>query len=300
MPNLCTKCGAPVVGTFCMKCGQQVQAPNAPSPVQSQPAPVQSQPAPPAPVQSPPAAQTPPAKPKGSGCGKFLLIAGCILLLLVVLAVAGIFYGVHWAKNKITAVTGGMTGNSQSQVKVEQGTSCTLLSREELQQVLGVTIEKSSEIMEGSDPGCAYYTNPEAFAQLQKMAVEQARKQSEEASKHPAPKTDNPLELLKDPNQMEGMVKSLGLTQPDKDGKVFSFTVQRNAGSSDWSATRAATSAIPGFEDVPDVGDHAMMGSFGHTFYVLKGDSMIQMNTTYVPDARTRGADIGRKIVSHL
>jgi len=302
MPDQCTRCGAPVVGAFCMKCGQQVQAPNAPTPVQSQPAPVQSQPAPPAPVQSPPSAQTPPTptKPKASGCGKFLLIAGCILLLFAALAIAGIFYGVHWAKNKITAVTGGMTGNSQSQVKVEQGTSCTLLSREELQQVLGVTIEKSSEIMEGSDPGCAYYTNPEAFAQLQKMAVEQARKQSEEAAKHPAPKTDNPLELLKDPNQMEGTVKSLGLTEPDKEGKVFSFTVQRNFGSSNWSAIRATMSVIPGFEDVPDVGDHAMMGSFGHAFYVLKGDNMIHLDTTYVPDARTRGADIGRKIVSHF
>ena len=44
-----------------------------------------------------------------------------------------------------------------------------------------------------------------------------------------------------------------------------------------------------------------MMGSsFGHAIYVLKGDSVIHLELTYVPDARTRGGEIGRKIVSHL
>ncbi len=292
MADQCASCGAPVVGAFCMKCGQRVQTPNAPA--QSPPTPVQSQSA----AQAPSAAK--PAKPKSSGWGKFLLITFCILLLLAGLAIAGVLYGVHWAKNKITAYTGSITGSSPAQVKVEQGNSCALLSREELQQVLGVAIEKNAEIMEGSEPGCAYYTNPEAFTQLQKMAIEQTRKQSEEASKHPAPKTDNPLELLKDPNQLEGVVKTFGLSQPDKDGRVFSFTVQRDFGSGNWSATRATMTTIPGFEDVPDVGDHAMIGSFGHTFFVLKGDSLIHLETTYVPDARTRGADLGRKIISHL
>ena len=43
-----------------------------------------------------------------------------------------------------------------------------------------------------------------------------------------------------------------------------------------------------------------MMGSFGHAFYVLKGDSMVHLELTYVPDARMRGAEIGKKIVSKL
>jgi len=235
-----------------------------------------------------------------SGCFKALVITGCILLVLFAMAAAGIFYGVHWAKNKITGYTGAITGSSPAQVKIDQGNSCALLSREDLQEVLGVTIQKSAEIMEGSEPGCAYYTTPEAFAQLQKMAIEQTRKQSEEASKRPQQKIDNPLQLLKDPNQMEGVVKTFGLSQPDKEGRVFSFTVQRDFESANWSTTRAAISPVPGFEDVPDVGDHAMIGSFGHAFYVLKGNNLIYLDMTYVPDARTRGADLGRKIISHL
>jgi len=33
---------------------------------------------------------------------------------------------------------------------------------------------------------------------------------------------------------------------------------------------------------------------------VLKGNSKITLELMYVPDARSRGADIGRKIASHL
>jgi hypothetical protein len=99
---------------------------------------------------------------------------------------------------------------------------------------------------------------------------------------------------------MEGIVKGLGLTQPPEDGRAFSFTLQRNFDSSNWSAIRGTMSVVPGFEDVPDLGDHAMIGSFGHALYVVQGNTMIHLETTWVPEARTRGAAIARKIASRL
>jgi hypothetical protein len=238
---------------------------------------------------------------KSSGLGKILLIVGGVLLLLFVIGVGAAVYGVYWVKHKVSTYTAAVTGaGSSPEVKVEHGDSCRLLSRDDLQQALGVAVERTSEIMEGSDPGCAYYTNPDAFAQLQRMALEQARRDSEEAAKKPGPKTDNPLELLKDANRLEGVVKGLGLSQPEKDGRVFSFTVQRNYGRDNWGPLRATMSVVPGFEDVNGVGDHAMMGSFGHAFYVLQGDSMIHLDLTHVPNARNRGAEIANKIASSL
>ena len=171
MPDYCTNCGAPLTGVFCGKCGQRAQAPSAP--VQSQPA-------------------TKPAEvaPKRSGLGTVLGITGGIVLLLFAMGIAGAFYGVHWIKNKVSTYTGGAVGGSPSQVRVEQGNACALLRREDLQQVLGVAIERTVEMMEGSDPGCAYYTNPAAFAQLQLMAVEQARRDSAQAAQRPVPKSE--------------------------------------------------------------------------------------------------------------
>jgi hypothetical protein len=314
MPGFCTNCGAPLAGAFCGRCGQRAQAPASPAPTQpaaaAQPSPATAPSHPvaaapeSAPVQTQPvvaAAQPAAAAPKKSGAGKALLIVGGVILLLGVMAFGAVLYGVHWVKGKVSSLTGGTVGGSQ--VQVSQGNACALLSRAELQQVLGVAVERNSEIMEGNEPGCAYYTNPTAFAELQKIAMAQAKRDSEQASKDPAlnnSKNDNPLALLKHTEEMEGIVKGFGLSQPDPDGKVFAFTVDRNFGGENWGPLRATMSAVPGFKDVDGVGDHAMIGSFGHAFYVLKGNSMFKLETMYVPETRVRGPELGRKIVSHL
>jgi hypothetical protein len=221
---------------------------------------------------------------------------------LFVAVIGAAFYGVHLVKKKISTLAADATGGSSSQiVQVAEGNSCALLSKEDLQQILGVTIEKSSEIVENSEPGCAFYTNPAAFAQLQRAAIEQARKDSQRAAaEHKATKTDNPLELLKDTKDLEGVVKTFGLSQPDKDGRVFVFTLKRNSSATDWAAMRTTMSLVPGFEELPGIGDAAMIGSFGHALFVLKGNTMVSLQLIYVPEAQTRGAEIGRQIASHL
>jgi hypothetical protein len=240
------------------------------------------------------------AAPKSSGAGKILLWVGGVLLVFFMVGAAAAMYGFYWVKHKVSHYASEMTGGSSDSVKVvSSGNSCRLLSTGELQRILGVTIEKSSEIMEGDKPGCAYYTNPAAFSQLQKMALAQAKRQSEEASKRPGPQGDNPLALLKDANQMEGIIKTLGMA-PEKDGKVFSFTVEHNFGDDAWAGMRVTEAAVPGFEEVHGVGDHAMIGAFGHAFYLQKGDALITMSTMMVPDARVRASEIGRKIIGNL
>jgi hypothetical protein len=295
MAAFCTNCGAPLAGAFCGRCGARAQS--AASSAQTQTITSVSQPA--SPPLQPQDAQSAAAQPsKSSGGGKALLIIGGIVLVLVLAAFGATIYGVHWVKSKISSLTGGAIGS-----EVGQGNACKLLSTAELQLLLGVTIERSAEIVEGNDPGCAYYTNPAAFAELQKIAVQQARRDSEKASKDPAlnsSKNDNPLELLKHTQEMEGIVKGLGLTAPDPTGRVFAFTVEHNFGSGNWGPLRTTLSVVPGFDEINGVGDHAMIGSFGHAFYVLKGNSMFKLETMYVPEARTRGADIARKMISHL
>jgi hypothetical protein len=295
MPGFCVSCGTPLTGAFCNNCGARAVAPTVPTaqPVASG--------APPAQATAPPASQNAGVVAKSSGLGKVLAIVGGILLLLFVIGVGSAVYGVYWVKHKVTAYSSALTGGPQESIKViEKGDSCRLLSKTELEQVLGVAVEKSAEIKENSAPGCAYYTNPQAFAQLQRMAAQEARRQTEEVNRRPGPKDDNLGALLKDTNQMEGIVKTLALTQPVEDGRVFAFTVQRGAGPDSWAGARLAQSAVPGFEEVGGVGDHAMIGSFGHAFYLMKGDAMIYLETTWVPEARTRGAEIGKKIIGNL
>ena len=293
MAGFCRNCGSPLSGAFCGKCGTRVEGASEPS---QQAAPSAQQP----PSAVPQAAV--PARRK-SGVGRVLLIVGGVFMAICVLAIGGTIYGVHLLKKKVkekaAVYTGGTVGGSET-VAVANGNACALLSKEELAQATGVAVERSQEVREGEKPGCAYYTNPAAFAELQKAAMEQAKRDSEQAAKQPGPKTDNPLELLKDANKLEGVVKTFGLSQADKDGRLFAFTVDTEFGRGNWTTLRATMSVIPGFEDVEGTGDHAMIGSFGHTFLVLKGDTLVTMETIYIPDARAKGADIGRKIAGRM
>jgi len=282
------------------------QPPVAPQPASSQPTvaaqPAAAAPQPPTaqpPARPPQSAQPPAAQPpKSSGAGKAFLIVGGIVLVLVLGAFGAVLYGVHWVKHKVSSITGGSFGS-----EVSQGNMCKLLSTADLQQMIGVTVERSAEIMDNGDPGCAYYTNPAAFAELQKIAIAQAKRDSEKASQYPDVKNskgDNPLELLKHTQEMEGIVKGLGLSAPDPTGRVFFFSVNRNFGSGNWGPLRTTLSVVPGFDEVNGVGDHAMIGSFGHAFYVLKGDSVFKLDTMYLPEARARGSEIANKIISHM
>jgi hypothetical protein len=284
------------------------QQPASAQPLIAQPSVAQqpAQPAAPAPQattiqarSSAPQSTQPPAQPpKSSGGGKALLIVGGIILVMVLGAFGAVLYGVHWVKGKVSSITGGSVGS-----EVSQGNMCKLLSTGELQQMIGVAVERSAEIMDNGDPGCAYYTNPAAFAELQKLAVAQAKRDSEKASQYPDVKNskgDNPLELLKHTKEMEGIVKGFSLSAPDPSGRVFSFSVNRNFGSGNWMPLRTTLSVVPGFDEVNGVGDHAMIGSFGHAFYVLKGDSVFKLDTMYLPEARMRGSEIANKLISHL
>src|SRR5205823_6636657 len=203
-----------------------VQSPATPRPVASAPQPPTIQ----APAGTPQSAQPPAARPpKSSGGGKAFLIVGGIVLVLVLAAFGAVLYGVHWVKGKVSSITGGSFGS-----EVSHGNMCKLLSTAELQQALGVTVERSAEIMDNGDPGCAYYTNAAAFAELQKLAIAQAKRDSEKASQYPDVKNskgDNPLELLKHTQEMEGIMKGFGLSAPDPSGRVFSFSENRNFGS---------------------------------------------------------------------
>jgi hypothetical protein len=287
MAGFCGNCGAPIKGSFCVKCGQ---------PVSVTPAPVA---APPSVIPQMPSAVLPAAK--SGGLGKIIFAVVLLFAVLAMLAAGAVFYGVYWAKKKVATYSAAVNArNSSDQVAVSHGNSCALLSAGELQQILGVKIERTQEIAEGDTPGCAYFTNDDGVAQLRKMAVQQAKRDADNASKKPAAKTDNPLELLKNTKDMEGIVKSLGMQEPPKDGQIFSFTVDHRAREENWTAMKTALSIVPGFEEVQGVGDHAMIGSFGHAFYALKGHTTLTLNTLYVPDAEKRGAEIARRILAHL
>jgi hypothetical protein len=316
MPGFCVSCGTPLTGPFCNNCGARAVPPG--GPVQAMPAATPAQPqgsyqpvvvpgAPSQPVSAMPAQGNQPvqapvtAAPRGSGLGKVLLWVGGIFLVLFMIVAGSAVYGAYWVKHKVSNYAAAISGGSSDNVKVvASGDSCRMLSAAELQKILGVKIEKSAEIVDDNQPGCAYYTDAQSVSQLQRMAMAQAKKQTDEVNRRPGPKPDNLPALMKNANELEGIVKTLGMTQPPADGRVFSFTLERGVSADAWAGMRVTEAAVPGFEEVPGVGDHAMIGAFGHAFYLQKGDAVITMSTMFVPDARMRGSQIGKTILGRL
>ena len=287
MGSFCLHCGAEVTGAFCGKCGRPVQG------AQQAPA------AQPAPVPAAPVVQ----KKQGGGLTKLLLVVGGVVVLLGVLAIAGVMYGVYKAKQAVTGMIEGENRTPVSNTAAFRGRACDLLTGADVQQLLGVTIQRSGPITEQGENGCAYYTTVEAFAQLREKAMAEAQAETYRAKKEAEanpPKSDNPLELLKHTKELEGVVKTFALSEASEDGRVFSFTVNPNFGRSNWTALRMSMALVPGFDELQGIGDRAMVGSFGHALYVLKGDNMVSLNLMYVPESRTRGATLGSRIVAGM
>ena len=141
MAGFCTSCGAPLTGPFCGKCGHPADAPThgATPPASAAVAAALPQPA-----------ATVPAKP-GGGLGKVLLILALIFGIFVVLGIGGVFYGLYWARKRVSTCSAALQGQHPDQVVVAHGNSCALLPKAELQTVLGINIEKSEEIQEGDN-----------------------------------------------------------------------------------------------------------------------------------------------------
>src|SRR5688572_30650001 len=109
MASFCLHCGAEVMGAFCGVCGRPVTAAQ---PVQAQPAPV-------------PAAPVVPKK-QGGGLTKLLLVVGGVVVLLGVLAIAGVLYGVYKATQAVTGMIEGENRTPVSNTAAFRGRACEM------------------------------------------------------------------------------------------------------------------------------------------------------------------------------
>ncbi len=147
----CQNCGAQMGGAFCNACGARAsQTPPPPPPPPSQYTPAPPQYAPPQYTQ--PLA---PAAKSGSGLKILLAVLG-IFLFLGVVAVVGVVYAVHRAKQAIASTTG-VDLNSFSEQRhgpARRLDACALLTKDDLSQILNLTVDR----VEGSGMSTPFRT----------------------------------------------------------------------------------------------------------------------------------------------
>lgn len=302
MPGFCANCGFPMESSvsFCSRCGaRQPGAPNAPAPPQQQQP--QQQPYPqmmPPPQQQQQQQQYPPRPASKSNLGTIII---CVVVGFCALAGLGIFAAVrflHHEKEVVVAKAAAYGIDLSSHPSKTSATSgqsskaCELVPKELAAQILGEPIDHAHPAKDEAGT-CLYYGPPGLNA---KLAKEQADKAAKEVQ------AGNP------PPNIPDLAKVLtGVVQAERDGDeapMLIFLVSRGDGHQQMmalEANKAIFGQIPGgvLVDVPGVGDRAIRAA-NLGLNVLKGDTIMRIITSPMPDANNKEIALARAVLPKI
>jgi hypothetical protein len=279
MPTFCTKCGSPLSGPFCVKCGAAAQTTNA-SPA-TQPAAAEPQ----APVVT---AST--TTPKSSGPTRILVGFAVVVVVTGALAAGGVYYAVHRVKQKVHEMANGAPapgtlsgvgskssdGDGSSKMSTP-GAACHYLSKEEVSKAIGVEIVA---VQSDSYNDCAYLahgTSADMTAKhmsamvAAKGADAQGRKMTEQVA--------------------GGLFKALedehGDSNQDSAGNVPVVTISIDGNSAETQMrlnAKVVGNLGPAPKALPGIGDEAF-DMAGGMVMMRKGDKLVRIMYSMCPCA---------------
>jgi hypothetical protein len=290
----CQRCGVPVAGAFCVKCGtpaNQPSSPSAPTPQYGQPL---------------------PAAKSGSGV-KILLVVLGILGVIGVLAVGGALFAVY--KVRQVAANNGVDLSSLSETRrgpARRFDTCELLTKEDLSQILNLSVERAEGDGPSTHSTCRYYSSGAQQRALDEAAA--ARKKLEEETSAGNTKAD-PSAVANDVgNMVRGIAGGGAPVVGEANGPFLTIAVDsQNAkaamagfrlgmGLSGAVVMKGADSRGKAMisEDVKGVGDEAISGPLLSLFMFRKGDVSVQLDSRLCPGGRDAQIAIAKRIIPKL
>ncbi len=284
MAKFCVKCGTPLSGAFCGKCGADMR--NVSSTTQPQP----SQPTAPAPqlvAQQANLSPAPaPAKQGVSPLAKLGIAAVAIIFVGGAAGVVGVYYVAHRVSQKIHQTADGILGSdsksgSTSDVddsgtgKSESGRSaksgaigdvCRLLSKQDVSKAVGVEIVRTQP----EDNGCSYVAKGTKEEMMSKHAAAMAGGLGADK------KTQQIIQSFT--GGLGNMVRSEEPSEQDNSGEVpvFTFSVDQNAAEAQLRLNAKVLGSIGPQQGLPGIGDQAFV-SAGGMIFVRKGKSLVRI-----------------------
>lgn len=244
--GFCQHCGKPLAAgaAFCTHCG----------------------------AAAPPASQ---AAKKGTGPGKVLLIVGGVLLLVGVLAVAGLFYAGQKLKQKVESATGSAPAAAYSARRAAD--PCSLLPAAEAARVTGFQVDRA----EGAGDVCRYFGTAG-------RAAEEGRAQAEEAMRRM--RANEPKDEAESARAMEDLMKGLAAAGASgESGEVLRITVKYgDEARQEESAVRMALGLMGAAADakgsqLEGVGDRAYLLPMAVGLHMAKGDAYVMIEGPAAP-----------------
>ena len=304
MATFCVGCGTPLGEStaFCPKCGQVTG--NRPNPV--------------------PYTSVAPAT-KGGSAMKIIIVLLCCLAVGGIVVVGAVVYVAHRVKQAVvhTAAENGVDLNSLSVSSGDSGRalpkSCDLLSRDEVSRLIGQPIERA----ETKNGTCEFY-GPAGLSA--KLAQEEGTDQLDRAKTAGADPKMNALEVQRMLNRMGAANGNTEAGSTGSGGELPLLVLNVSANGKSTMMALNLTKALVGAagksaagqqgetsdaeknksigyvfvgSQVDGLGDKAMWTP-QHGLYVLKGDTLLQVNPCVMPDFSNKGVAVARAVLPKI
>jgi len=249
---------------------------------------------------------------------KVLIIGGCLVLVVGAMAVAGLVYVGYRVKGQVektaaelkaeatrasSTSTGAGTGPAAAKAAVARVDVCTLLTREEASQILGVTIERTQSVPGQGTSSCQYFAKPGTEKDTAaSVAGAFAAMAKSDAKPEPSIGPDQAYRAGRETG-MADLLKGVS-AMANQGGPYTTVVVTWENGRSVVSMLKVVGGVgAPGvktMEDLTGIGDEAIMGPVDNLIAFSKGETGVQIDLSKIPHGREKGVALARKIVGRL
>lgn len=297
MAGFCRNCGSPLADAqvFCTKCGTSASGPPTRPAGQAATPPPPPQPRAQA---APPAPQAAAVAPKKGMSTAVKVLLGFVVVLFVfgAMAIAGVWFLVHKAKEKAHDMGLDQMSTEGKGPVLGGADPCSLLSKEDVGQIVKMEVVRA-ERTRGNNDGCQYSvmgSYPDMVAShLTMMQKDLTQNQMTDAQKQQMDELSK--SFFRSANAQQG-----NISEHPGESPVFLFSVNNAAAKAQMSMTRLAFSRMgPAFTEFQGIGDEAFdIG--GAMIMARKGDTAVVVMYMMCPCAKDDAASLVRKLVANM
>ena len=243
-----------------------------------------------------------------------LIILAVVFVVMGIIATAGLLYVGYRVKNRIEREAASLRHDTSRSTPVTVAAAtgatgrhvdaCSLLSKEEASQILGVAVERTQSKESGGQSTCQYFAK--ARSQEEKMAsVANAFGAIAKGGATPEPEVKaNEAYKIGRQTGMDDLVKGIGGLAAPTGAPYLTVTVSWENGPQAMSMLKgvigANSAGVKTTEGLAGIGDEALMGPVDSFLAFAKGQTEVQIDLSQIPKGRDKGVAMARTIAPRL
>lgn len=244
---------------------------------------------------------------------KVLIILAVVFVVMGVIATAGLIYVGYRVKNRIEKEAASLRHDTSRSSPVTMAAApaparhvdpCSLLTRDEASQILGVAVERTQAKESGGQSTCQYFAK--ARSQQEKMtSVASAFGAIAKGGATPEPDVKaNEAYKIGQQTGLNDLMKGIGGLAAQEGAPYLTVMVSWENGRQAMSMLKgvigANSAGVKTTEDLTGIGDEAVMGPVDSFLAFVKGQTEVQIDLSQIPKGRDKGVAMARTIAPRI